>query len=306
MSRGFQPKNGEIFNKDGHGPKIYNGFGTTRTSQSPTLFVTNLPPSVTMVMLEAVFSLDPGFQQLRTVRHMIFVDYYDIRSSTDAMRFHQNHKFEGHPVDQGIMIDYDKDPRNKRNKAFTGQQERGAYTHGLGHEVANGNNNSAGHYEHQERTGLGMAATRTAPRPRDPTLDLINKIKAEHAADQGVVVSEYEVQRGERRQREKDERATAYAVRRGRPVPGPKGRSSGGAEPEGMAIALPPPKTSAGSSGAAGCVGKLVRKEKKEPKKRKQQATSDTGEGAASISDDASSLPTPKRSGGAGSVMARR
>ena len=88
-SRGFDPKNGEIFNKSGHGPAIFNGFGTTRTSQSPTLFVTNLPPKVTTNELEAVFALDPGFQQLRTVRHMIFVDFYDIRTATSAMRLHQ-------------------------------------------------------------------------------------------------------------------------------------------------------------------------------------------------------------------------
>lgn len=36
---------------------------------------------------------------------------------------------------QGIMIDYDKDPRHKRNRAFTGQTERGAFTRGLDHEV---------------------------------------------------------------------------------------------------------------------------------------------------------------------------
>ena len=66
-ARGFQPKNGEIFNKEGSGPAIFNGFGTTRTAQSPTLFVTNLPHGVTTGMLEAIFAPDPGFQQLRTV-----------------------------------------------------------------------------------------------------------------------------------------------------------------------------------------------------------------------------------------------
>jgi len=52
---------------------------------------------------------------------MIFVDFYDVRSSTASMRLHQNHKFEAFSVEQGIMIDYDKDPRNKRNRAFTSQ-----------------------------------------------------------------------------------------------------------------------------------------------------------------------------------------
>ena len=37
-----------------------------------------------MAVLEAVFSSDQGFQQMRTVRHMIFVDYYGM---TDFNRF---------------------------------------------------------------------------------------------------------------------------------------------------------------------------------------------------------------------------
>ena len=103
-ARGFQPTNGEIFAKGGIGPAIFNGFGTTRTPQSPTLFVTNLPSGVTTESLEAVFAPDPGFQQLRTVRQMIFVDFYDIISATASMRLHQNHFFEGYPSKQGIMI----------------------------------------------------------------------------------------------------------------------------------------------------------------------------------------------------------
>ena len=55
---------------------------------------------------------------------MIFVDFYDARSATASMRLHQNHLFEGHAVSQGIMIDFDKDPRNKRNRAFTSQARR--------------------------------------------------------------------------------------------------------------------------------------------------------------------------------------
>lgn len=102
--RGFQPKNGQIFNKSGHNAGIFNGFGMTKTAQSPTLFVTNLPPFATTQALEALFAHDPGFQRLRTVRSMIFVDFYDIRTATSSMRLHQNYKFEGVPADsQGIM-----------------------------------------------------------------------------------------------------------------------------------------------------------------------------------------------------------
>ena len=50
--------------------------------------------------LEAVFAPDPGFQQLRTVRQMIFVDFYDIPTATASMRLHQNHFFEGFPAEQ--------------------------------------------------------------------------------------------------------------------------------------------------------------------------------------------------------------
>jgi len=110
-----------MFNRDGHNPAIFNGFGTTRTIQSPTLFVTNVPHGLPTQVLTSIFEDDEGFQQLRTVRNMIFVDYFDVRTSTDAMRAHQNQKFDGFSCDQGIMIDYDKDPRNKRNKAYTGQ-----------------------------------------------------------------------------------------------------------------------------------------------------------------------------------------
>ena len=94
--------------------------------------------------------------------------------------------FEGHPVDQGIMIDYDKDARAKRNRAFTGQIERGAFTHGLGHEAG-------------LPAGLAMAAATAQHHaalaggggsgpPRDETLELINRLKAEHATAQGVEV----------------------------------------------------------------------------------------------------------------------
>ena len=92
--RGFKPRNTQMFNKSGKGLAIYNGFGTTRTAQSPTLFVTNIPPGLPTQTLEALFQHDAGFQGLRTVRHMIFVDFYDIKSSTRAMQAHNNAKFK--------------------------------------------------------------------------------------------------------------------------------------------------------------------------------------------------------------------
>lgn len=144
------------------------------------------------------------------------------------------------------------------------------------------------------RTGLGMAAARAAPPPRDPTLELIHKIKAEHAASQGVVVSESEALRGEKRLREKGERAAAYAARRGEKPsfgcgnPNHNGGGGGGggqgapgmtgAVDDAVGIAIPPPKMSiTGGAGAAGApavvVGKLVRKKAKTTTKKPATAT---------------------------------
>eukprot|EP00614_Pseudopedinella_elastica_P005612 CAMPEP_0172608964 /NCGR_PEP_ID=MMETSP1068-20121228/29003_1 /TAXON_ID=35684 /ORGANISM="Pseudopedinella elastica, Strain CCMP716" /LENGTH=383 /DNA_ID=CAMNT_0013412375 /DNA_START=86 /DNA_END=1239 /DNA_ORIENTATION=- len=157
---------------------------------SAVLFVTNLPAGVATAQLEAVFAPDPGFQQLRTVRQMIFVDFYDIPTATASMRLHQNHFFEGFPAEQGIMIDYDKDPRHKRNRAFTGQSERGAYTHGLGHEIGGGG--GGGRVTGQYGSGpMVPAAPPPKPPPRDATLDLINKIKADYSKRMGIEVPLY-------------------------------------------------------------------------------------------------------------------
>ena len=67
----FKPSNAAMFNRDGRGPALYNGMGTTKTRPSPTLFVTNLPAAVTSAELEQVFQFDPGFQRIRTVRRMV-------------------------------------------------------------------------------------------------------------------------------------------------------------------------------------------------------------------------------------------
>ena len=86
------------------------------------------------------------------------------------------------------MIDYDKDPRHKRNRAFTGQAERGAYTHGLGHEIGGGG--GGGRVTGQYGSGpMVPAAPPPKPPPRDATLDLINKIKADYSKRMGIEVA---------------------------------------------------------------------------------------------------------------------
>ncbi len=68
-------------------------------------FVLNCSPKP----LKELFKSDPGFFAFRTVRHMGFVDYATISDATFSMRKHQGHRFRDHL--EGILIDYDKDPR---------------------------------------------------------------------------------------------------------------------------------------------------------------------------------------------------
>jgi hypothetical protein len=73
----------------GSGREVYNGRGVTRTTPSPTLFVTNIPPYVKTEQVRALFADDLGFGQLRTARHMVFVDFDSVSRASAAMRLHQ-------------------------------------------------------------------------------------------------------------------------------------------------------------------------------------------------------------------------
>ena len=111
--------NTQMFANDADGPGILAGSNAvTRTKQSSTLFVTNIPPSVGMGAVEEVFMHDEGFHAFRTVRRMAFADFESIRHATASMRLHQGHKFEGHAHGKGLAIDYDKDSRDKRNRQY--------------------------------------------------------------------------------------------------------------------------------------------------------------------------------------------
>ena len=81
----FKPKNKLMYNSSGSGPGIYTGYGTTKTAQNSTLFVTNIPSGVNIDEVQSIFATNTGFQQLRTVRAMVFVDFYDIQQATAAM-----------------------------------------------------------------------------------------------------------------------------------------------------------------------------------------------------------------------------
>jgi hypothetical protein len=254
-SRGFQPKNKEMFSRGGTGPSIYNGYGTTKTPPAPTLFITNIPAGASAVEVEQLFRTADGFQGVRTVRHMVFVDFYDTRSATEGMRRHQNHFLEGFEVEQGLMIDFDKDPRHKRNKAFTAQRDRGAFTRGF----------SDGYQP--------MAAEPVKRPPRDATLDLINEIKRKHREEEGVVVP-------------LNSDSSALQKRQ---------RQGGGGEglDEGPSFALPAPKLSILSEESLSVPGKLIRKPRKKSGQTAALSTGESSSSSSSAAT-AARPPEPK------------
>ena len=116
--------NGEIFKGGATGKLkagVFTGAGSTLTRPARTLFVTNVPNHVQSEDLEKVFEKDSGYERVRMVRRMCFVDYEAVANATGAMRKHQDFKFpvpEGQklPNGRGLMIDYDKDSVDKRNR----------------------------------------------------------------------------------------------------------------------------------------------------------------------------------------------
>eukprot|EP00039_Didymoeca_costata_P002347 m.59501 g.59501 ORF g.59501 m.59501 type:complete len:245 (-) comp11253_c0_seq3:270-1004(-) len=117
-------RNTVVFNKKGLGTAIWNGLGVTKTRQCPTLFVTNIPRG-RMSDLEAVFKDDPGFDGVRSMRHMAFVDYKSISFATKGMIKHQNERMPGLPRSHGgLVIDFDRDTRAKRNRAYEKARQR--------------------------------------------------------------------------------------------------------------------------------------------------------------------------------------
>lgn len=117
----------KIFN-EGAGQKtgVWNGAGTTRTAANSTLFVANIAPPVSMAQVEELFQREPGFFSFRTVRRMAFVDFSTVPHANLAMRKHQHHHFPewGENNEKKLLIDYDKDPRAKRNKQFEKQYQQ--------------------------------------------------------------------------------------------------------------------------------------------------------------------------------------
>ena len=89
------------------GVDSYYDRATTKTKANTTLFVAfrdatvNVPADERASICERLFSECAGYIGIRQVRGMCFVDFEDIKSSTNAMMKNQGHI--------GITIDYDKD-----------------------------------------------------------------------------------------------------------------------------------------------------------------------------------------------------
>ena len=100
---------------------VFTGAGKTLTRPARTLFVTNVPNHVQSEDLEKVFEKDGGYERVRMVRRMCFVDYVTIGDATTSMRKHQGFEFpmpkgQTLPNRKGLLIDFDKDAVSKRNK----------------------------------------------------------------------------------------------------------------------------------------------------------------------------------------------
>lgn len=122
----FKGPSHRMFNEDSTKTGVWNGAGTTRTTANSTLFVANIAPPVSLKQVEDLFAKEPGFFSFRTVRRMAFVDFQTIQHANIAMRKLQHHVFEewGTDTNKKLMIDYDKDPRAKRNQQYEKQRSK--------------------------------------------------------------------------------------------------------------------------------------------------------------------------------------
>ena len=91
------------------------------THTSRTLFIAQVPHSVSVADLEAVFKPLDGFIAARRVRGMGFIDYDTKQQATDAIGRFQGHKFPG--SDKGLLISYDKDDEEDRGGSSKRQAE---------------------------------------------------------------------------------------------------------------------------------------------------------------------------------------
>jgi len=110
---------------DNYRQSMWNGYSTTKTKPCMTLFVANIPPNAWFERVEALFLKDQGMTHVRQAKRgtMVFVDYEHSRAATEAMLKHQDHRFPGIERGDGLKIDFDKDPDQKRNKAHAREQQ---------------------------------------------------------------------------------------------------------------------------------------------------------------------------------------
>jgi hypothetical protein len=91
------------------------------THTSRTLFIAQVPHSVSVADLESVFKPLDGFIAARRVRGMGFIDFDTKQQATNAIGRLQGHKFPGD--EKGLLISYDKDDEEDRGGTSKRQAE---------------------------------------------------------------------------------------------------------------------------------------------------------------------------------------
>ena len=113
----------------------------------------------------------------------MFVDYDSESAATSGMQRHQNQRFKGVDGPHGIAIDFDKDPRQKRNRCYEQQRNKGTFTHGLAHEGSGTGGGSSAFLDALSADGGARVADAA-----DDTLALIDSLKRKAQQDAGVEV----------------------------------------------------------------------------------------------------------------------
>jgi len=103
------------------GKSTFKDKSVTHTSR--TLFIAQVPHSVSVADLESLFKPLDGFIAARRVRGMGFIDFDTKQQATNAIGRYQGHKFAGAEDHKGLLISYDKDDEEDRGGSSKRQME---------------------------------------------------------------------------------------------------------------------------------------------------------------------------------------
>ena len=92
------------------------------THTSRTLFIAQVPHSISVTDLENLFKPLDGFIAARRVRGMGFIDFDTKQQATNAIGRFQGYKFPG-SQERGLLISYDKDDEEDRGGSSKRQAE---------------------------------------------------------------------------------------------------------------------------------------------------------------------------------------